>query len=326
MSFVVSFFIPEKYLPDAARREAWKSGVGLSLLGEGKAATAQAWIYQTWLKLTEAGFPACLVHDLPKAGIVVALTGTLPPRYRPPGAQFLLGVAADGLPHPGANLHLLQNAAHAARLPGSVFMPHWPHPQLVPRDPQRGDVFRNVRFHGDARNLPGELAAPAFAEALRTQLDLTFEIRPPNQWHDYSDADCVLAIRTFDRKPLLSKPATKLYNAWLAGVPVLGGLDSAVGSDGNAGTDYLPCKSPNEVFDALHRLKADAVLRRSLVESGTRTGQKFSQSATSDRWKELLLSVCDTHAPRWQNRSSMGRRVFYLRQEILLAIDRAFLS
>ncbi len=326
MGFVVSFFIPEKYLPDAPRREAWKSGEGLSLLGEGKAATAQAWIYQTWLRLTEAGFAACLVHELPKAGIVVALTGTLPPRYRPPGAQLLLGVAADGLPHPGANLHLLQNAAHAARLPGSVFMPHWPHPQLVPRDSQRGDVFRNVRFHGDARNLPTELAAPAFAEALRTQLDLAFEIRPPHQWHDYSDADCVLAIRTFDRKPLLSKPATKLYNAWLAGVPVLGGLDSAARTDGHPGIDYISCGSPDEVLSTLHRLKADPVLRGSLADAGARTGQNFSQPATTGRWKALLLSVSNTLAPRWQKKGALGRRIILMRQGLLLAIDRAFLS
>ena len=59
------FYLPERYLPDTDRREAWRSGKITRLEEGGKIACAQCWIFQTWLALEQSGFPGHLVHSMP---------------------------------------------------------------------------------------------------------------------------------------------------------------------------------------------------------------------------------------------------------------------
>jgi len=155
---------------------------------------------------------ARLVTELPEQGIIVTLSNLLPEGFRAARGQFIAAVAADFLPHPGAQFQILQNKAHAQRLPGSGFMPHWPQPGLIPRHPDRGERFETAAFLGDRSNLPPELADPLFTARLWEKTGLRFEIRDNTRWHDYSDVDLVIAIRDFSSARHLHKPATKLYN------------------------------------------------------------------------------------------------------------------
>ncbi len=283
----VSFFMPEKYLPNEARREAWKSGKGLVLEESGKIATVQSWIYQTWQALAQADRDVELTHSLPSEGIVVALNGTLGADYAPPERAFILGVVADGMPHPAADLQIVQNSTPRWILPGARFIPHWPQPNLLPRDPDRGDRFETVCFYGDPRNLARELDDPSFRKRIAA-LGLEFRCVGTSHWHDYSETDCALAVRSFDRARHIHKPATKLYNAWLAGVPFLGGTDSAYASDGRSGINYLRCASPDDVLSSLQRLREDSALRSSLAQAGREASRGFTPEAITRRWIALL--------------------------------------
>ena len=219
--------MPEHCLPPVEEREGWISGVAPRLAQSGKAASSQAWIYRTFLNLSAAGAEAELCHQIPDEGLVVSLTGNLPSGFKCPEGIFLVGVVADGIPHPACHFHILQNAKHAARLPRSTYLPHWPQPGLITRKRERGDRFENVYFFGDPPNLAPELRDPSFSDSLRERLGLNLVIAGSDRWHDYSEADCVIAIRELGTSGFLGKPATKLYNAWMAGVPFIGGGDSA---------------------------------------------------------------------------------------------------
>ena len=70
----VHFYLPERYLPDSDRQEAWRSGKITRLEEGGKIACAQCWIYQTWLALERSGFPVRLTHSIPSDGTLVTLT------------------------------------------------------------------------------------------------------------------------------------------------------------------------------------------------------------------------------------------------------------
>ena len=63
----IFFYIPAQYLPSGERQASWTSGRIPELLGDGKAASAQSWIYQTWAEIRnscmEAG-PALDFHSL----------------------------------------------------------------------------------------------------------------------------------------------------------------------------------------------------------------------------------------------------------------------
>lgn len=318
----VFFYLPEKYLPDAARQEAWKSGALTTLEEGGKIASAQAWIYQTWLELRKAGCAAELIHELPTRGIFLTLAGCLGGDFHPAPEVFVADIVADGLPHPRAQFHIVQNAVHARRLPRSAYVPHWPHPNLIPRDPERGDRFENLGFFGDPMNLAAELRDPAWQQRLLEQTGLSLKIVGPNGWHDYHEMDGILAVRGWGAGSWLRKPGTKLYNAWLAGVPFVGGQDSAYRGDGSPGKNYLATAGLADLETGLRRLKDEPDFRRDLVEAGHHAGQKFSRESTTARWRTLVESTLPEAAQKWQRRSSLWKTCFWKTQAAVAWIDR----
>jgi hypothetical protein len=317
----VHFYLPERYLPDPARQEAWRSGKITRLEEAGKVACAQCWIYQTWLALERSGFSVRLTHAIPSEGILVALTNLLTADVRLPEQVFFVGVVADYLADARGHLHVVQNNAHARRLRNSAFMPHWPHPNLLPRDPARLDRFENVCFFGESSNLAPELADRRWKDKLRDELGLNFIIWGADRWHDYREADCIVAIRSFSRSSYIHKPATKLYNAWLAGVPFIGGMDSAYAADGEPGGDFLQAATPGELFGHLRRLQEELSLRKRLVAAGAISGRGFSFDATLERWKRLLAETVPDLAARWRNKSSSERRLFHALQAASVWLD-----
>jgi hypothetical protein len=317
----VHFYLPERYLPDPARQEAWRSG-NITLLEEaGKVACAQCWIYQTSVALERSGFPVKLTHAIPSEGILVTLTNLLMADFRVPEHVFFVGVVADYLADARAHLHLVQNHAHALRLRNSAFMPLWPHPNLLARDPGRLDRFENVCFFGERSNLAPELADPRWQNKLRDELGLNFIICGADRWHDYREADCVVAIRGFGRSRYIHKPATKLYNAWLAGVPFIGGLDSAYAANGVPGHDFLQAATPGELFGHLRRLQEDLSLRKQLMAAGAVSGQNFTFAATLERWQRLLGETVPKLAARWRDKSRSKRWTFRALQAASVWLD-----
>ena len=317
----VHFYLPERYLPDPARQEAWRSGKITRLEEAGKVACAQCWIYQTWVALERSGFPVRLTHAFPSEGILVALTNLLTADFRVPEHVFFVGVVADYLADARAHLHVVQNKAHARRLRNSSSCRFGLNPNLLPRDPTRLDRFENVCFFGESSNLAPELADIRWKDELRNELGLNFIVCGADRWHDYREADCVVAIRGFGRSSYVHKPATKLYNAWLAGVPFIGGMDSAYAADGEPGRDFLQAATPEELFGHLRRLQEDLSLRKQLVTAGKISGRGFSFDATLERWKRLLGETVPELAARWRDKSSSKRRLFRALQAASVWVD-----
>ncbi|MEI6417136.1 MAG: glycosyltransferase, partial [Verrucomicrobiota bacterium] len=142
------------------------------------------------------------------------------------------------------------------------------------------------------------------------------------QWHNYSDVDAVIAIREVSSARYFHKPATKLYNAWLAGVPFIGGLDSAYAADGRPGVDYLVASSVEEAFQHLRRLKEDESFRHQLVLRGTESGKAFTREATLQQWKNFVLETLPNLVEQWQKKSVFQRHFFMLTQRLFCFLDR----
>src|SRR2546422_1942949 len=80
-------------------------------------------------------------------------------------------------------------------------------------------------------------------------------MRGGSHWHYYRETDAVIAARGFDGNPHVHKPATKLYNAWLAGVPFLAAPDSAFRAERRSPDDFLAVHDAAELFEKLRLLK-----------------------------------------------------------------------
>jgi len=319
----IIFYIPEQYLPSAERQASWTSGCIPALLGGGKAASAQSWLYQTWVELRKI-CRVDLVTKMPEEGIVVTLSNHLHQGFRARPGQFVAAVAADFLPHPGAQVQILQNPAHARRLPRTLFVPHWPQPGLVTRDPARGAAVRTAAFFGDPSNLARQVAAPEFLARVLHDTGVRLEMREAARWHDYSDVDIAIAIRDFTRARHLSKPATKLYNAWLAGVPLIGGSDSAFAEEGNPGTDFLVASSPGELLGQIRRLKENPSIWQSIVDAGYLQAAGRSRDAVRTIWQHLCDSEIPSRFEAWRSLSPWQQAGFWQAQRAVCFLDRKF--
>ena len=323
-SLELNFAIPNEILPSTEWIQAWDEGRLISLEEEGKCVTTHSWIYQTWSLLQNSGIPCNLLEAIPVSDIAIFLSMSLSSKHKTSinPNLFLIDIVAHSHPHPAAQLHLVHNKAHARWLPRSLFIPHWPQPYLIPRDPDRGDRFENVCFLGDPEQLALEFVFPSWNERLEKELQLHFQIKTADQWHDYSDVDAVIAIRDISSARYLDKPGTKLYNAWHAGVPFIGGLDSAYAADGRPGIDYLVASSVEEAFQHLRRLKEDKLFRHQLVLNGTESGKTFTREATLQQWKIFILEKLPKLVEQWKKKSVFQRHFFIMTQRLFCFFDR----
>ncbi|NEQ27236.1 MAG: glycosyltransferase family 1 protein, partial [Microcoleus sp. SIO2G3] len=140
-----------------------------------------------------------------------------------------------------------------------------------------------------------------------------------NRWNDYSQVDAIVAVRSFDQQQLylnrnyISKPATKLYNAWLAGVPAILGCESAYQAERQHPLDYLEVTSPTDILSVLKRLRDEPSLRQEIVKNGQIRAQQIHPSNITSRWCNFLNDIAvPTYyrwcaKPRWLQQFSLGR-------------------
>ncbi|MGO9931348.1 MAG: glycosyltransferase [Steroidobacteraceae bacterium] len=259
----------------------------------------EVWIVQTWNRLCRAGYPATMSDQATRTGIIVyhkedqrVLLERLPPGATP----VLVGVRADFRSCTYADFEVLQNGCYAdARR--SFYMPHWPQPGMLARDPQRGDRMERIAYKGFVGNLAPEFRSARWLQFLHQQgmtfeddavLDDSFDHPIRTRFHDYRDVDLVIAVRRGDTTP---KPASKLVNAWQAGIPALLSPDYAFEELRESPLDYLAVRNLAEAEAAVLRLKREPGLYRAMIEHGRRRGGQFTVEKITRRWAMLLFET-----------------------------------
>jgi hypothetical protein len=278
----------------------------------------RAWILQTFLRLRRRGAPVELAAAVPPGGLVVFHSKherALRRAARGAPGAVLVGVRADNRQALAAEFELLQNGRWAdGRRRFAVA--HWPQPGLQPRDPRRGDRLECVAYKGFVDNLAAEFRGEAWRRELEAlgvawQLDAV-EFRgaatDPTvaRWADYREVDAVLAVRPARRGREHSKPATKLTNAWLAGVPALLGPEFAFRELRRSPLDYLEVDDVAAARAAVARLRAEPGLYRAMVAHGAARAASFDADAVARQWEALLFERLPARAAR--RGATLGRR------------------
>ena len=283
------------------------------------------WTLQTYLRLQANGFPCQLVDTFPEQGIIFAFRKSLPNDLLPNSKSLLVCLLGDKGRHPYAQIHIVQNPqlikprvfGDRYLCPGDNFyLPLWTQTGLIPRDSQRGNRLENIAYFGVEANLASELRETLWQKELNA-LGLHLQETSRERWHDYSDVDVVLAVRSF-HKPDYAwdfKPATKLLNAWHAGVPAILGCESAYRAERKSKLDYLEVNSPQEVITALKRLRDDPKLRQSMVENGHIRAQETQIRQLTQRWANLITTKIIPTYERWCS-SSWYQQNFLQRRKL----------
>jgi hypothetical protein len=262
-----------------------------------------AWILQTFLRLRAAGHPVELRSAPPPEGVLVFHAKhrfDVVARWRELDRVALVAVRGDNRDPDMADFEVVQNGRFAT--PGRrFFMPHWPQPGLVPRDPARAERLENVAYKGFARNLHPELRSSEWRSFL-TERDKVWRADAVDfadaatdagaiDWPDFHEVDLVVAVRPPSRSLHSEKPPTKLINAWLAGVPILIGPEHAARELRRSPLDYIEVTDRAEAEAAVDRLRNDPGLYRAMVDNGRERGREFTVEATRDRWRRLLFET-----------------------------------
>jgi hypothetical protein len=253
----------------------------------------ECWIVQTYLRLRCASLQVTISDTFRDDAINVVSYHDLSLRDLP-ARPYIIATQHDA-PRPEiCDRNVVQNSLNVLTKTDH-FIPHWPQPGLIPRDPARGTKIETLCFKGSVYNLYHAFRTPEFLAALSDQgLRLEYDVKEnakrgdPIHWHDYAQCDLVLAVRDATERDLRLKPASKLVNAWLAGCPALVGPEPAFQELRESPLDYFEVRTPRDVLDAVSKLRADPQLYAHMVENGRRRGADFASARITERWYALL--------------------------------------
>jgi hypothetical protein len=194
-------------------------------------------------------------------------------------------------------IEILPNASSIRDSSLQRWLPLLPQRGLIPRKPARMGQVSDVSMKVYEHNVPPFARDPAFVGAL-DRLGVNFsidtEIEGATRWHDFSDVDVIICARRFrsqlDDQPHSRKPATKLINAWVAGVIPLVAPEASYLELIHPGHDALTVASTEEIVAALEALRSDPGLVKHLEEGVARRGREFAAGQVLSAWEELLWS------------------------------------
>lgn len=269
--------------------------------------------------------PCELVAELPDEGIVLAHSDMLPSSLKVLPSRFIIELKPDRyLKCVFANYVITQNKNDRIMrglgrlLIDSATVPYWPQPGLIARDAKRGDRFENICFIGNTEQFlqnTSDLAREV------NRLGLNWQMVGRDKWHDYSNIDAIVAVRQSPSNnraspffSLTMKPASKLYNAWLAGVPAILSPDVAYLELKKSNLDFLPARNVGEIVTALEKLKYDPALKEAMVQNGHVRGREFEACNISKIWVSLLKAEVMPKYIYWKKAGYMHKSFYIMRK------------
>ena len=270
---------------------------------------SEIWIVQTFHILRSLGYPCRLSAVLdPSAINVMHYDDTRTPDL---WRAFVVSARCDRDPSFLAQAEIVQNLS-SVWADNNIYVPSWPQPGLIPRDPARGSLIERLAFFGHEENLVPAAKSDAFrTELARLGMSLVIKEKPAD-WGNYSDVDVVLALRGGDSFFRALKPAAKVTNSWLAGCPVIAGREHAYREIRQSPLDYFEVETADGVLASLRQLKSTPGLYEQMIANGRERAQPFTERAVAGRWIEALDGPISRLFECWGATTPAARRLKYV--------------
>ena len=263
------------------------------------------WIVQTYAQLRRRGLDVQLVdHIVPEAINIVTYDDLVAKEL--PWNSYVVTCRHDRGRPLICEQRIVQNKCNLVD-ESDHYMPHWPQPGIIGRDPSRGQRVENAVYIGSKLYMKGPLADPSLPGRLK-ELGVTFTPRFGDvsskklDWTDHREVDVILAVRDCTLYDANNKPPSKLINAWLAGCPAVLGPEPAFQQLRESELDYIEVRTVDDIVNGVARLKNEAALYRAMRENGLRRGAEFTADRTAQRWRDLLAGPIAEGFERWRNR------------------------
>lgn len=285
------------------------------------ACTQHTWTWALYHQLKKRGCNVTLEYNLVKDAINIIHSQVARQILNPSDfiRHFIVGIRADFRPFPYGQLEIVQNQRAEGRR--RIYMPLFPQPGLIARNEDR-DIVENVCISGRMKN-------SIDVEQLKDDLykmGCRFIFKGEGHWHEMSEVDILLGIRSFSKKSYPTKPATKLFNAWLAGIPFIGGYDSAFEQVGKPSEDYLRVSSYDELVGAVKILRSDKAMFQKLVENGKRSVNGYTPDKITDKWMEVIEHYLIPAYTYWNKEPSIFHRLTYRLQSLRFLVREMLIA
>ena len=287
----------------------------------------QCWIHMTtyYLRKYSKIIEPIVVNQVPEEGIIVFHKGYFPKLYKPGRNQFFVCIQADYGRHRYAQMHLVQNPLQLQGFNGGFqsaidpvfsftkrqFLPLWPQPSIIERNPDRKYAVEHVGFFGNPQEFLSDEIGKFETFLKGNGLNIRYKFDPAD-WADYSTTDIALAIRSFSNLPYYNKPVSKLVNAVLAGSLIVAGDES---SSRFFKKRYFPemhlVATLDDTQRAIKQLLDDPVSAFEKVSNCRARLEEFSIENLTYSWEQLLLEA-EGKFKKWKKMNSMKHRAFLL--------------
>ena len=303
-----------------------------------------AWTIQTYLRLRDAGVQCELTSVLPDNGIIFAHReswqsddGYYTNEIDIKNSRYIVDICADLIPFGKANFHFCQNKKQEF-ISNFQYVNHWPQPGLIPRDSSRGDQLINIAYFGNAKNLAPEFNGIKWKDFLTSRklnfinLDREFNHKDKSsynfksQWSDFSNIDVIVAIRSFSGNKYKHKPASKLYNAWLANVPIILSDESAYLHHKTSPLNYMSASSIDEVTKHIDELIKHPELRIKIHENNKLKANEINAEATTLEWINIIENKIKPDFDKWQKKNIFACEFHLLKSVIHYKLAKRLLS
>jgi hypothetical protein len=300
---MITFYFPYPDLIEAARRRHPDTHPDMYSRGE------IIWVVQTYHRLRERGM-AVELSAQPTGGLVVYhadSSAALFEAVRSTAKECLtVCVRADREREPRASFEIVQNGLDHDGL-RTYWIPHWPQPGLRARSPDRGSRLVAAGYIGHDKELHPWFTSEEWSDYCRDRglhwrlgsksWEETREGAGGAVWTGFEDLDVFIAVRPRNGFAW-SKPATKLVNAWLAGVPALLGREYGYGEIRRSPLDYVRLARPTDAMRTIDELIANPDLYDAMRRHGRRRAAEFTTERITDRWVDVLTAITRTSGRR----------------------------
>ncbi len=226
---------------------------------------------------------------------------------------FVVSLQGDHRRTGWAHARIVQNRLQVKR-PTDYWVSLWPQPGLIPRRNERKERVQRIGYFGAEHMLAG--SRREWEEKL-ADLGFEFVCRQGRRWNDYSDIDLVICHRSFNHQIYPTKPASKLVNAWFAGVPAICGADSAFAQVGRPDQDYLVTTSMHETLSAIKKVARDPEIYRRLRDNGLRRSREFGRDRLVEAWESILISISANAYHAWRLAGARDSRVTFVTRKAM---------
>jgi glycosyltransferase involved in cell wall biosynthesis len=271
------------------------------------------WTVQTYIYLKSLNYKYKITSTLDVEGIIISHGDFLPRYIKPISNRYIVEIKPDrSLSSILSNFVITQNASdpisrgYRRLFIHSHYVDYWPQPSIIKRNKLRGRIFKNICYMGKPEQF---LSNVDYLKRELKKIDLNFYIVPIEKWNDYSQVDVIVAVRPVfetDKKKFSSnlslnkKPASKLINAWIAGVPAILSPDSAFLKQKKSEFDFLEARNADELVSQIRRLNDNPELIDKMIKNGFERAKEIQIEVIANQWHQIIQKKIVPNYHQWK--------------------------